>query len=246
MQATKAKDGESTPEHLPVGTKSKDKDASSPDVRVPASSPGGSSRGASGGTVQSNATELTVISEDMKGKDKGDSPSLSAPASPEVMQRRANKRGRAPGSGRAAGSAPGRKKVSAAAKTSKSVKLIKKTQAKHKRSFCSSIYKILKDVNPLKRISPQAMMIHDSFANDLCDKVIAASNQLVAKAQKKRLGTIDVIAALKLVLPPDMAVDCEKCIEQSIISYRTSTENCKEQIQSIDKLKAKITGKDKE
>jgi hypothetical protein len=209
------------------------------------------------GGIASDGTgsNLTVVTEGevgkekpplTPGKDKGKSSPASSIGSKDIKPLRKRKRNadskpRAP-RGPRTGSKP---KVGASKKLNKNFKVIRKLQEKHKRSFCPFIMKIFKDTQAGKRINAQAMMIHDSFANDLADKIIAAGSQLVAKSQKKQLASKDIVAAFKLVLPADMAIDAQKCMESSIKSYRESTEKYQDQIRQTDKVKAKVNKKDR-
>lgn len=126
----------------------------------------------------------------------------------------------------------------------KKLKHLRKTQAKkhkkkdHPRSFAGNIMRLLRSVNdsqpdetlPPKRMNQLAMMIFDSFANDLCDKVCAAAVDLVKKSGKRQLGSSDVKAAMKLVLPNDMANFCEENVTVSLASYRESTKKFQQKI----------------
>jgi hypothetical protein len=118
-------------------------------------------------------------------------------------------------------------------KLNKSLKQLKKSQAKkskHPRSFQSSIMKILRQLNdvqiadglPAKHCSALSMMIFDSFANDLGDKVINQALELVRQTGKKQLTSSDIITGMKLVLPADMAHCCEEACRASIANYKES------------------------
>lgn len=214
-----------------------------------------------GGTLSaSNVSNLTMLTEDQVGKDKTpgkdkDKEGKSSPASSagkeskDVKPLRGRKR-KAEGKPKAARRPPAERQVKKPKPTkpkfNKNFKIIRKAQEKHKRSFYPFIMKILRDTQPGKRINPQAMMICDSFANDLSDKIIGAATQLVAKSGKKTLTAGDIIASFKLVLPADMARDAQKCMESSIQSYRENTAKHQEGIRATDKLKNKIIKKDGE
>jgi len=116
------------------------------------------------------------------------------------------------------------------------LKHLKKVQArkfsKHPRSFATNIMRILKSVNESqeeenpessKRVNQLSMMIFDSFANDLCDKLINAGVELMKNSEKRRVGASEIKSAMKLVLPQDMAVCCEEAVEVSLANYREST-----------------------
>jgi histone H2B len=211
---------------------------------APASSPVGS-----GGTVQtsSHLSGRTQLSEDgeLKSKGKDKSPSIGGPSEDLKPLRRRGRVGGARALGGASGTPSRMAKVRSQAQSKRNARLkkvVKKGQAKHARSFSTYIMKILKDVDPTKKMTSQAMMIHDSFANDLCDKIIAAATQLVATAKIKQLGSAQIIAAVKLVLPPDMSRDAQKCIEASVKAYKETSSKWQEQIKDVDKLKEKIKG----
>lgn len=118
----------------------------------------------------------------------------------------------------------------------KKLKSLRKNQAKkmkhHPRSFAGNIMRILRSVNespPVedavapKRVNQLSMMIFDSFANDLCDKIVSTAVELVKNTNKRQLGSAEIKAAMKLVLPADMATCCEEAIQVSLASYREST-----------------------
>merc|ERR1740138_855504 len=95
----------------------------------------------------------------------------------------------------------------------KKLKSLRKNQAKkmkhHPRSFSGNIMRILRSVNespPVedavapKRVNQLSMMIFDSFANDLSDKIISTAVELLKNTNKRQLGSAEVKAAMKLVL----------------------------------------------
>jgi len=125
----------------------------------------------------------------------------------------------------------------------KKLKHLRKAQGKkfkhHPRSFAGNIMRILRSVNDspaaedavvAKRVNQLSMMIFDSFANDLCDKICAASVELVKNTNKRQLGSSEVKAAMKLVLPQDMATCCEEAVQVSLASYRESTKKFQQKI----------------
>jgi len=125
----------------------------------------------------------------------------------------------------------------------KSLKHLRKVQAKklkhHPRSFAGNIMRILRSVNDSpasedatapKRVNQLSMMIFDSFANDLCDRICAAAVELMKNTNKRQLGSADVKAAMKLVLPQDMATCCEEAVQVSLASYRESTKKFQQKI----------------
>jgi len=136
------------------------------------------------------------------------------------------------------------------------LKHLRKAQAKkqkHPRSFQHNIMRILRSVNDSpsdlagqpKRVNQLSMMIFDSFANDLCDKICAAAVELVKNTNKRQLGSTEVKAAMKLVLPTDMASCCEEAVNVSLASYRESTKKFQAKIaKAKGNKKAASTQKD--
>lgn len=127
-------------------------------------------------------------------------------------------------------------------------------QAKHPRSFCGNIMRILRSVNetqpaegfPDKRVNQLSMMIFDSFANDLCDKIIATAVELVKNTNKKQLSSNEIKAAMKLVLPADMASCAQEAVDASLMSYKDSTKKCQGSIEKAKKNKQLAAGNKKD
>lgn len=131
-------------------------------------------------------------------------------------------------------------------KSLKHLRSVQKKKAKsigHPRSFQSPICRILRSINdgqmsdgmPSKRVSPLAMMILDSFTNDLCDKIISAAVELLKNTGRRQLGSNEIKAAMKLVLPIDMADCAEEAMSASLANFK---ENTSKYASGIDKVKA--------
>lgn len=140
-----------------------------------------------------------------------------------------------------------RKATKQSGKFNKQLKQLRKHQAKrqakklkHPRSFAHNIVRILRSVNESqeqdgvadKRCNPLAMMIFDSFANDLCDKVIATAVELVRNTGKRQLGSAEIKAAMKLALPSDMASCADQALQSALMSYKESTKKYQSNIQT--------------
>lgn len=121
-------------------------------------------------------------------------------------------------------------------KLNKSLKQLKKKQKKleskkHPRSLAGPIHRIMKSLNeaqeadglPKKNIRYLPLMIFDSFGNDLADKVTAAAVELVKNTRKRQLGSNEIKAAMKLVLPPDMAECAEEAVNASLVNYKETS-----------------------
>jgi len=131
---------------------------------------------------------------------------------------------------------------------------VNKGALKHPRSFSLNIMRILRSVNETqqddaldpKRVNQLSMMIFDSFANDLCDKLIATSVELVKNTGKRQLGSTEVIAAMKLVLPNDMANCAAEAAQASLMSYKQSTKKFQSKIAQANKNKKIAAGNKKD
>jgi hypothetical protein len=215
---------DTTPSHTPVVDKEVTPTEDDKKKKDPTIS---SSSGKKGDTTTntsrtSGATQLTELTE------LGGSPSRGSGKRKDMAAAASRKRG-----GFALKS---KKRQKDTAIMNKKLKHLRKSQAKkmkhHPRSFSGNIMRILRSVNespPVedavapKRVNQLSMMIFDSFANDLSDKIISTAVELLKNTNKRQLGSAEIRASMKLVLPADMATCCEEAIQVSLASYREST-----------------------
>ncbi len=95
------------------------------------------------------------------------------------------------------------KKIPKRGKTEKGAGKEKGTR-KRKETFCSYIYKVLKQVHSDVGISKKSMEIMDSFVNDIFEKISLESSKLV-RNKKHTLSAREVQSAVKLLLPGELA-----------------------------------------
>ena len=83
----------------------------------------------------------------------------------------------------------------------------KKVAHKKKRSetFSIYIYRVLKQVHPETGISKKSMSIMNSFINDVFEKIASESSRLVNYNKKHTLSSREVQAAVRLLLPGELA-----------------------------------------
>jgi len=106
-----------------------------------------------------------------------------------------------------------------------------KIKEKHPRSLQGNISRVLRSVNesqeqdgiPGKRVNPLAMMIFDSFANDLSDRLIGTAVELTKNNNRRQVGSAEIKTAIKLVLPPDMVTCAEETVNLALTKYKEST-----------------------
>ena len=72
-------------------------------------------------------------------------------------------------------------------------------------TFSIYIYRVLKQVHPETGISKRSMSIMNSFINDVFDKIASESSRLVRYNKKHTLSSREVQAAVRLLLPGELA-----------------------------------------
>ena len=99
-------------------------------------------------------------------------------------------------------------KKTASGKASASRKVAPKRAAPKKKrteTFSVYIYRVLKQVHPETGISKKSMSIMNSFINDVFEKIAGESSRLVRYNKKHTLSSREVQAAVRLLLPGELA-----------------------------------------
>jgi len=211
----------------PTQVVDKDVTPSEDDKKKKDSSSAGKKGTTSNAATSSNHTQLTEITELSPSREHRPVSILGKRAGQERRAGRAQER-----------KGPNKKRLQARqTKFNKGLKDLRKKQAKknkalkHPRSFAQNIMRILRSVNESqeqdsfahKRVNQLSIMIFDSFANDLCDKLCATGVELMKNTGKRQLGSNEIKAAMKLVLPHDMSTCAEEAVQVSLTSYKDST-----------------------
>merc|ERR1719515_165166 len=99
------------------------------------------------------------------------------------------------------------KKASGKASASRGKAVVKRSAPKKKRTetFSVYIYRVLKQVHPETGISKKSMSIMNSFINDVFEKIASESSRLVRYNKKHTLSSREVQAAVRLLLPGELA-----------------------------------------
>ena len=86
-------------------------------------------------------------------------------------------------------------------------KAARKAAPKRRRTetFSVYIYRVLKQVHPETGISKRSMSIMNSFINDVFEKIASESSRLVRYNKKHTLSSREVQAAVRLLLPGELA-----------------------------------------
>ena len=76
---------------------------------------------------------------------------------------------------------------------------------KRTETFSVYIYRVLKQVHPETGISKRSMSIMNSFINDVFEKIATEGARLVRYNKKHTLSSREVQAAVRLLLPGELA-----------------------------------------
>ena len=100
-----------------------------------------------------------------------------------------------------------KKTPSGKASASRARAAAKKAAPKRRRTetFSVYIYRVLKQVHPETGISKRSMSIMNSFINDVFEKIASESSRLVRYNKKHTLSSREVQAAVRLLLPGELA-----------------------------------------
>merc|ERR1711862_18823 len=72
-------------------------------------------------------------------------------------------------------------------------------------SFCTYIYKVLKQVHPDTGISKKAMVVMDSFVHDMLIKISEEARELVLTSGKTTITAREIQTSVRLILPGELA-----------------------------------------
>ena len=109
-------------------------------------------------------------------------------------------------------------------KASASKKAARKAAPKKKRSetFSVYIYRVLKQVHPETGISKRSMSIMNSFINDVFEKIATEGARLVRYNKKHTLSSREVQAAVRLLLPGELAKHAVSEGTKAVTKYTNS------------------------
>ncbi|SGY44139.1 BQ5605_C001g00170 [Microbotryum silenes-dioicae] len=118
--------------------------------------------------------------------------------------------GKAPASKAPAGKAPAKKAVKKAPAADGDKKKRRKVR---KETYSSYIYKVLKQVHPDTGISNKAMLILNSFVNDMLNPTISSSferiateaSKLASYSHKSTISSREIQTSVRLILPGELS-----------------------------------------
>ncbi|KAI7938174.1 hypothetical protein MJO28_015094, partial [Puccinia striiformis f. sp. tritici] len=100
-------------------------------------------------------------------------------------------------------------KVASESKAKKSTKPVdgekKKKRTKRKETYGIYIYKVLKQVHPDTGISNKAMLIMNSFVNDIFERIATEASKLAMYNKKSTISSREIQTAVRLILPGELS-----------------------------------------
>ena len=106
-----------------------------------------------------------------------------------------------------------------------SANVAKKSKRKHKRSYRSFrtfIYKLHHQLHPDMGMGSQAAQVLDGMFFDLFDILVTQAAQLTAASNRKTLSSGDVLSAVRLVFPGELASNAVVEARKSLRRYEQS------------------------
>ncbi|GAA6027335.1 hypothetical protein JCM8097_002603 [Rhodosporidiobolus ruineniae] len=107
--------------------------------------------------------------------------------------------------GTTSGKAPAKKSVKTAGKKAPGDDKPKARKRKRKETYSSYIYKVLKQVHPDTGISNKAMLILNSFVNDIFERISSEASKLASYNKKSTISSREIQTAVRLILPGELS-----------------------------------------
>ncbi|KAM0787718.1 hypothetical protein ACM66B_003864 [Microbotryomycetes sp. NB124-2] len=126
-----------------------------------------------------------------------------APKAAPAEKKPASTAGKAPASKAPAGKAPAKKAVKKAPAAGDSDK--KRKRKVRKETYSSYIYKVLKQVHPDTGISNKAMLILNSFVNDIFERIASEASKLASYNKKSTISSREIQTSVRLILPGELS-----------------------------------------
>ncbi|GAA6002125.1 histone H2B family protein [Rhodotorula paludigena] len=81
----------------------------------------------------------------------------------------------------------------------------KKKRKARKETYSSYIYKVLKQVHPDTGISNKAMLILNSFVNDIFERIASEASKLASYNKKSTISSREIQTSVRLILPGELS-----------------------------------------
>ncbi|GAA6015115.1 hypothetical protein JCM11491_001670 [Sporobolomyces phaffii] len=145
--------------------------------------------------------EALLYARSSRRRDSASSP-LRTLVAPRTDKKPASTAGKAPASKAPAGKAPAKKAVKKAPAAEGDKKKKKRVR---KETYSSYIYKVLKQVHPDTGISNKAMLILNSFVNDIFERIAGEASKLASYNKKSTISSREIQTSVRLILPGELS-----------------------------------------
>ncbi|EDO48398.1 predicted protein [Nematostella vectensis] len=98
----------------------------------------------------------------------------------------------------------------------------KKRKGRRKESYSIYIYKVLKQVHPDTGISSKAMVIMNSFVNDIFERIAGEASRLAHYNKKSTITSREIQTAVRLLLPGELAKHAVSEGTKAVTKYTSS------------------------
>jgi len=127
-----------------------------------------------------------------------------------------------PAAAATAGKAPAKAAKPAAAAASADGAKKKSKKKSRKETYSSYIYKVLKQVHPDTGISNKAMLIMNSFVNDIFERIAQEASKLASYNKKSTITSREIQTSVRLILPGELAKHAVSEGTKAVTKYTTS------------------------
>uniref|UniRef100_A0A914CT00 Histone H2B n=1 Tax=Acrobeloides nanus TaxID=290746 RepID=A0A914CT00_9BILA len=97
-----------------------------------------------------------------------------------------------------------------------------KRRKHHKESFSSYIYKVLKQVHPDIGMSSKAMLIMNSFVNDVFERLAGEASRLTRYGKRSTISSREIQTAVRLILPGELSKHAVSEGTKSVTKYTSN------------------------
>jgi len=92
----------------------------------------------------------------------------------------------------------------------------------HYNSYATYIYKVLKQVHPDTGISRKAMVVMDSFVNDIFERIASEAGRLARYNKRHTITSREIQTAVRLILPGELAKHAVSEGTKAVTKYNSS------------------------
>ncbi len=98
----------------------------------------------------------------------------------------------------------------------------KKHKKRRRESYGIYIYKVLKQVHPDTGISGKAMLIMNSFVNDVFERIAAEASRLAHYNKRSTITSTEIQTSVRLILPGELSKHAVSEGTKAVTKYTSS------------------------